>query len=37
MRYAFAETPETMGAFVDAWHAGHVTRSVDARRAGMRA
>ena len=27
MRYAFAETPETMAAFVAAWHAGRVTRA----------
>jgi len=27
MRYAFAETPETMAAFVDAWLAGRVTRA----------
>jgi hypothetical protein len=27
MRYAFAETPETMATFVDAWHAGRVTRA----------
>jgi hypothetical protein len=27
MRHAFAETPETMAAFVEAWHAGRVTRA----------
>jgi hypothetical protein len=27
MRYAFAESEETMAAFVDAWHAGRVTRA----------
>ena len=27
MRYAFAESPETLTAFVDAWHAGRVSRA----------
>jgi hypothetical protein len=27
MRHAFADTAETMAAFIDAWHAGRVTRA----------